>query len=77
MLTNSPYEYVLLFMHVNVQYVMLYILYAEKPNKFNIPEIFAVTLTTGPTQSLNSDIYLILAVCFWFECLFTFSAWSN
>ena len=34
MLTNDPYEYVLLFMDVIVHYVMLY-MYAEKPNKFN------------------------------------------
>ena len=32
---NCPYEYVLLFMHVTVDYVMLY-MYAEKLNKFKI-----------------------------------------
>ena len=35
MLTNDPYEYVLLFLDVIVHYVILY-MYAEKPNKFKI-----------------------------------------
>ena len=35
MLTNDPYEYVLLFLEVIVHYVMLY-MYAEKPNKYQI-----------------------------------------
>ena len=34
MLTNDPYEYVLLFLDVIVHYVILY-MHAEKPNKFN------------------------------------------
>ena len=37
--TNCPYEYVFLLMHVTVDYVMLY-MYAEKLNKFKLLTIF-------------------------------------
>ena len=45
MLTNDPYEYVLLFLDVIVHYVILY-MHAEKPNKFNSIQIQVISIIT-------------------------------
>ena len=62
MLTNDPYEYVLLFLDVIVHYVMLY-MYAEKPNKFNSnSNIFNTILDYWFAVNLDIIIYLCLPV---------------
>ena len=56
MLTNDPYEYVLLFLDVIVHYVMLY-MYAEKPNKFKFNSVIVMMIDDDNNNDNNGFFY--------------------